>query len=208
MFLRRSNVLITNSHQLNSTQLHPLCPVGHVHSCSLSHMDSYTPGRWKADTAAAGRQRWLPARYPGSGAECMDLLASNMPGLRRQPTSSLVLQSWPRCHHKFCLSRNPCGHSLQRCLALMFAFTVSVFDDPLHTSSAQAGSKSCKKQDYHSENDLAEIPNSLDRRKCRSCRTYMTVKANQKDHSGLGHVTPFSSLSGASLSFSFSSDLQ
>lgn len=88
-----------------------------------------------------------------SGAECMDLLVSNMSGIRPQPTSSLVLRSWPRCHHKICLLQNPSiGILYKGALHLVFAFTVWVFDDPLHTSSAQAGSKSCKKQDYHSEN--------------------------------------------------------
>lgn len=142
-----------------------------------------------------------------SGAECMDLLASNMPGIRPQPTSSLVLRSWPRCHHKTCLFQNPwIGILYKGALHLVFAFTVSIFDDPLRTSSAQAGTKSCKKQDYNyyrSENvekNRARLVAGVAVQICLS-------KQTQKKTFWITSLL-FSSLSGASLSFSFSSDLQ
>lgn len=119
-----------------------------------------------------------------SGAECMDLLASNMPGIRPQPTSSLVLRSWPRCHHKSCLFQNPwIGILYKGALHLVFAFTVSIFDDPLHTSSAQAGTKSCRKQDYRSENvekNSARLVAGVAVQICLS-------KQTQKDPSGSLH---------------------
>jgi len=65
----------------------------------------------------------------------------------------------------------------------VFAFTVSIFDDPLHTSSAQAGTKSCRKQDYRSENvekNSARLVAGVAVQICLS-------KQTQKDPSGSLH---------------------